>query len=203
MKKLAILSLFALAAAPVFRAETVGTLNPPAPPPVAAKVLDLLDELRNAQAHKGDPGANVTFKLTDSEANDYLRYALKTTRARGVESVTIKFFPKDYISTFTKVDFDAVERRKPGTIPAVLRPFLKGKKTILIDVRLKADNASMTFSVEKAAYDAMALPAFFVEKMIQILAARQPEKYDTAHPMTIPFGVVKVWTGQKFIEGHN
>jgi hypothetical protein len=203
MKKLVLLSLFALAAAPVFRAETLGASNTPAPPSVAAKVLDLFDQLRNAQEHKGDPGTNVAFKLTDSEVNDYMRYALKTTPRPGVESVTIKFFPKDYISTFTKVDFDAVERWKPGTIPTVLRPFLKGKKTILIDVRLKADNSSMTFSVEKARYDDMVLPAFFVEKMIQILAARQPEKYDTAHPMTIPFGVVKVWTGDKFIQGHN
>ena len=35
-------------------------------------------------------------------------------------------------------------------------------------------------SVEKARYDDMALPAFFVERMIQIVAARQPEKYDTS-----------------------
>jgi hypothetical protein len=203
MKKLAIFSLLLLAAAPVFRAGTVAPPATPAPPPVAAKVLDLFDRLRNAQEHKGDPDTNVSFKLTDAEVSDYMRYALKTTPRPGLDSVTIKFFPKDYVSTFTKVDFDAIERWKPGTIPTVLKPFLKGKKTILIDIRLKAENSAMTFTVEKARYDDMALPAFFVEKMIQIVAARQPEKYDTAHPMTLPFGLVTVSTGEKFVHGHN
>jgi hypothetical protein len=203
MKILAIFSLLLLAAAPVFPAGTVATSTTPAPPPVAAKVLDLFDQLRHAQEHKGDPDTNVSFKPTDAEVSDYMRYALKTTPRPGLESVTIKFFPKDYVSTFTKVDFDAVEHWKPGTIPTVLKPFLKGKKTILIDIRLKAENSAMTFTVEKARYDDMALPAFFVVKMIQILAARQPEKYDTAHPLTLPFGLVRISTGEKFVQGHN
>ncbi len=202
MKKLAALSVLILAAAPVFRA---GTVNPatPAPPPVAAKFLDLFDRLRNAAEHKGDADSHVAFKFTESETNDYLRYTLKTTPRPGLESVTVKFFPKDYVSTFTKVDFDAVERWKPGTIPTVLKPFLKGRKTILIDFRVHAENSNVTFTVEKARYEDMALPAYFVEKMIHLVAARQPEKYDTSKPVPLPFGLVTVSTGDKFIHGHN
>jgi len=203
MKHLAFTSLLLFIAAPAFSAETIAGSTAPAPPPAAAKMLDLFDRLHNAQEHKGDADSNVSFKLTDADVNDYMRYALKATPRPGIELVNVKFFPKQYISTFTKIDFDAVERWKPGTIPVVLRPFLKGHKTILIDFRVKAENSLLTFTVEKARYDDMALPPYFVEKVIQMVAARQPEKYDTAHPVPLPFGLVAITTGEKFVQGHN
>jgi hypothetical protein len=167
---------------------------------VVTKFLDLFDRLRAAQEGEHQ---SVSFQLSETEINDYLRYSLKTTPRPGIDSVVVKFFAKDYISTYTRVDFDAVEKWRPGTIPGVLRPILKGKKAIWIDFRLKADNSLLSFTVEKARYDEMALPAFFVEKMIQIVAARQPEKYDTSKPMPIPFGLKKVWTGEHVIQGNN
>ena len=111
-----------------------------APPPVAAKFLDLFDHLRTAQ-EKASAGKFqlVVFQLSESEINEYMVYSLKTTPRPGVESITVKFFGNDYISTFTRVDFDAMESWHPGTIPTVLRPVLKGKKSIWIDYRIHAD----------------------------------------------------------------
>jgi hypothetical protein len=178
------------------------TSNTPLPP-AATKMLDLFDRLRDVQSDdfEGDP--HVAFKLTETDVNDYMRYALKTTPRPGVESVTVKFFPKDYISTYTRIDFDAVEKWHPGTIPAVLRPFLKGKKSVWIDCRIHATDSRLTFTVEKARYDEMPLPTFFVEKMIQLVAARQPEKYDTSKPVPLPFGLVALSTSEHLVQGHN
>lgn len=117
--------------------------------------------------------------------------------------MTVKFFPKDYISTFTRVDFDAVEQWRPGTIPSVLRPFLKGKKSIWIDCRIVTANSKFVFTVEKARYDDLPLPAFFVEKIIQLVAARQPEKYDTSNPIPLPFGLHTIFTADHIIQGNN
>ena len=202
MKSLVTASLLLLAAAPAFSGSTVSSGNPT--PPVVSKFLDLFDRLRNAQEKNGKgEHQKVSFQLTEAEVNEYLRYSLKTTPRPGVDSITVKFFPKDYISTFTLVDFDAVEKWRPGTIPRVLRPFLKGKKSVWIDCRIHADNSQMTFSVEKARYDDMALPAFLVEKMIQIVAARQPEKYDTSKPVPLPFGLRKITISEHLIQGTN
>src|SRR5579863_7601945 len=121
-------------------------------------------------------------------------YSLKTTPRPGLSSVSVKLFGNDYISTFIKVDFDALEKWHPGTIPSLFRPILKGKKSIWIDFRLHAENSQLTFNVEKAHYEDVPLPAMLVEKVIQVVAARQPEKYDTTKPMPIPFGLRKVWT---------
>jgi hypothetical protein len=132
-----------------------------------------------------------------------MQYSLKTTPRPGVESVNVKFFPKNYVSTFTVVDFDAVERWKPGTIPKLLRPMLSGKKSVWVDYRFQANDGKGTFSVEKAYYGDVRLPGFVVEKTIEILAARQPEHYDTTKPLPLPFGLRHVWTAEHTVAGQN
>jgi hypothetical protein len=185
-------------------AAPASVINLASAPPVLAKFLSLFDQLRAAEAHKAKGTAeHVVFQLTDAEINDYMRYSLRATPRPGLQSVTVKILPQNYVSTFTIVDFDAVERWKPGTIPALLRPVLNGRKSIWIDYSFQADRSQISFSVEKAYYQSIRLPAFFVDKMIQIVAARQPEKYDTSKPLPIPFGLRRLWTNDHVIHGQN
>jgi hypothetical protein len=175
-----------------------------APPAVATRFLGLFDQLRAAEAQKVRGGnQHVSFRISESEISEYLRYSLHATPRPGLQSVTVKIFPANYISTFTVVDFDVVERWHPGTIPALLRPVLSGKKSIWVDYRIQAHDFNLTLSVEKAYYQDIRLPAFFVDKMIQIVAARQPEKYDTSKPVPIPFGLRQLWTTDHMIQGQN
>jgi len=183
---------------PVSSAEASGT------PPVVSKFLSLFEELRAAQIAK-EHGTNrhVAFEISDTEINQYFAYSLHATPRPGVDSFTAKIFPSNYISTFTVVDFDAVERWHPGTIPTLLRPVLSGKKSIWIDYRIQANNYKMTFSVEKSYYQDVRLPAFVVDKIIAAVAARQPEKYDTSKPIPIPFGLKDISTTDHVIHGAN
>ena len=182
----------------------VAARSAPAPPPVVTKFLSTFDELRAAQAENAKGGhKRVSFQFSDAEINEYMRYSLQATPRPGLRSVTVKIFPQNYISTFTVVDFDAVERWHPGTIPTLLKPVLNGQKSIWVDYRINAQDSKMTFSVEKAYYQNVRLPAFFVEKMIQIVAARQPEHYDTSKPVPIPFGLRQVWTADHVMQGQN
>src|ERR1700722_13547286 len=136
------------------------TVSADGPPPVAVKFLTLFEQLRTAQAQNTHGGhEHVAFQLADSEINEYMRYALRVTPRPGLESVTVKAFPQNYISTYTVVDFDAVEKWHPGTIPTLLRPVLSGKKSIWVDYRIQAQDYKVSFSVEKAYYQSIRLPA--------------------------------------------
>lgn len=175
------------------------------PPPVALKVFGLFDRLNAAKREKaaGKTPVHVNFGLTEQEINDYLGYRLGAAPRPGVDTVTLKVFPHNYVSTYTVVDFDAVEKWKPGTVPMLLKPVLNGKRAIWIDCRFHAADGKATFSVEKAYFGSIRLPAFFVQKMIEIVAARQPEKYDTSKPVPLPFGLRRVWTAGHAISGEN
>jgi len=172
-------------------------------PPVAQKFLAMFQDLREARAQRASRPRYVSFALSDGEINEYMRYALRTVPRPGVDSAIIKIFPQNYVSTFTIVDFDAIERWKPGTIPVLLRPILRGKQSIWVDYRFAAANSKISFSVEKAYYDKLRLPAIFVEKVIQIVAARQPEHYDTSKPLLMPFGLRQAWTENHIVKGNN
>ena len=188
----------------VFQILAETTVSKAPAPPIATKFFSLFDQLRNAEALNAHGGPQpVSFRLSDSEINEYMQYSLRATPRPGLESVTVKIFPANYISTFTVVDFDAVERWHSGTIPALLRPALNGKKSIWVDYRISAQDSKIGFSVEKAYFQNTRLPAFFVEKMIQSVAARQPEKYDTSKPLPIPFGLRQMWTSDHLIQGQN
>ena len=203
MRRLAIAFTVIVTAALVCQSVAAATEDN-APPAVATRFLRLFDQLRAAEAQKARGGMqHVSFRLSDSEITEYLRWSLHATPRPGLQSVTVKIFPANYISTFTVVDFDAVERWHPGTIPALLRPVLNGKKSIWVDYRMQARDFKISFSVEKAYYQDLRLPAFFVDKMIQIVAARQPEKYDTSKPVAIPFGLRQLWTSDHVIQGRN
>jgi hypothetical protein len=162
-------------------------------PAAVSKMLGLFERLRS-----GEP---VSVHLADAEINEYLQYSLRVKPRPGLQSCSVKFFPKNYISTFTVVDFDAVERWKPGTIPTVLRPALNGRKSIWVDCRFGGANGMMVFSVEKAYFEGVRLPALLVEKVIAIVAARQPEKFDTSKPVPIPFGLRSLWTEGTAVRG--
>jgi hypothetical protein len=188
----------------VRQARTAPSTAEAAPPPVVVKFLGLFDQLRaaNAARARGEQQP-VTFRLFDSEINEYMQYSLKAVPRPGLESVTVKLFPNNYISTFTVVDFDAVERWHPGTVPAILRPLLNGKKSIWVDYRIQAQDSKLSFSVEKAYYQSIRIPAFLVGEVIHIVAARQPEKYDTSKPVPIPFGLRQLWTSDHLLQGQS
>jgi hypothetical protein len=162
-------------------------------PPVVQKMYGLFDQLRA-------PGP-ASFRLADGEINDYLKQSVTLTPRPGLHSLSMKVFPNNYLSTFTVVDFDEVEKWKPGTIPMLMRPVLSGKKSIWVDARFRADNGTATFSIEKAYFQQIPLPAMLVQKVAAIVAARQPEHYDISKPVPLPFGLRKVWTDGNTLRG--
>lgn len=169
-----------------------------------ARMWALFEHLRSAQARNlHGSHEKVSFRLSEAEVNAYLAQSLKLQPRPGLESVTVKFFPANYTSTYTVINFDAVENWRPGTIPMLLRPVLTGNKAVWIDLRFNAESGLATFSIEKAYFQGIRLPALLVQKVIEILAARQPEHYDTAKPVPLPFGLRKLWTGPQVLSGEN
>jgi hypothetical protein len=103
----------------------------------------------------------------------------------------------------TVIDFDLIERARPGTVPVIFRPLLNGRKSIWIDFRFQIVNERVTFSVEKAYYENNKLPSFLVRRIIRAMAALQPEHYDTESPILLPFGLHWVKASERQIAGGN
>ena len=177
-------------------AESIAVLPPvaPIPTPAALKVLDIFARLQAA------PRQPVNFRLSDDEINQYLVYALQKLPRPGIDSVAMKFFPHNYLSTLTVIDFDAIERWSPGLVPGFLD--LNGKKALWIDLRFTVDKQTMSYVVEKAFYQDKPIPRFLAEKIIQLVGARQPEHMG-GQEMPVPFGLTAIRTGEHYVEAQN
>jgi hypothetical protein len=173
--------------------------------PAVTKVLNLFNSLNQAQALKasGKPAPKVGFTLTESEVNEYLRHARVVNPRPGLDNMRVQFYPSNYVATLVTIDFDAVEKFRPGTVPSLLRPILSGKRDVQVDVRLQPANGATTFSVEKASFESVRIPAFVVEQMIAAVGSRQPEKYDTTKPVPLPFGLRTISTDRGKVSGAN
>lgn len=172
--------------------------------PAVTKVLTLFNDLNTAKNEKAAGRAKkVSFTLTDGELNQYLRHALTVNPRPGLDAMRVQFYPSNYLATLVTVDFDAVERFRPGTVPMLLRPILNGKRAIQVDVRLQPQTGVTTFSVEKASFESVRIPAFVVEQMIAVVAARQAEKLDTTKPIQLPFGLQTIHTDLGKVSGAN
>jgi hypothetical protein len=182
---------------------------PLVPPAVAGgpveRMLGFFDSLRQAgreqAAHRAVP--HVEARFADGEVNEYLAYSLKTAPRPGVKSIHIECADGNYIATTVVADLDALERWKPGTIPFALRWALSGIKTLRVDLRFRQPTDRLVgLSVEKAYYQDLRIPALVVQEMMRILAARQPEHYDTNHLM-LPMGLRRMWTTGHTISAMN
>jgi hypothetical protein len=159
-------------------------------------MLDLFDRLRQAEAaqtaHR--PVPRVESRFSDGEINEYVAYALKTTPRPGVKSIHVEFADGNFIAATVVADLDALERWKPGTIPGALRWMSSGTKTLRVDLRFRQNaDKFVGLSVEKAYYQGVRIPALVAEEMMRIVAARQPEHYDTNH-LLLPLGLRRLWT---------
>lgn len=170
-----------------------------------AKMLEFFGQLRSAEAaaaaHR--PVPRVGARFSDDEVNEYMTYALTTTPRPGVKSIHVEFADANCITTTVMVDLDALERWKPGTVPAPLRLVLNGTKSLRVDLQFRQTTDRLIgLSVEKAYYQDVRIPALVVEEMMKILAARQPEHYDINHLM-LPMGLRRMWTNGHTISAMN
>ncbi len=167
----------------------------------ANRIVQLIEQLQQSQATT--PGTPVKFDLTEAEINDYIIHALRRTPRPGLAGAQVRFFPGNYMATLTTVDFTAVEQWKPGTIPAVLRPVLSGQRKVQVDFRFAPADGLVRFRVEKAEFEGIAIPSIVVNEVIRVVAARQPEHYDTTKPVPLPFGLKTFWTTAGHVLGQN
>jgi len=180
------------------KAGEVARSQPPVPPrPEVVKVLNLFQQLRTV------PASKVAFRLSENEINTYLEYALRTNPRPGLDSLRVRLFPGNYLSCAAGLDLDALNRQGGSKLLGPLYLFQSGEKQIRLDLRFVVNNARLTFTVEKAYYQNVRLPAAFIRQIIRLAAAQQPEHLDTNAPIPLPFQLRQLRTGKGILEGEN
>jgi hypothetical protein len=149
-------------------------------------------------------GQKLGFEIPEKALNDYIAYALTVRPRPGITAMTVSLLPNNQVSSDVEVDFDAVQKWDPTIFPELLRGLLAGRRTVHADVTFESKNGTYTFQLKDAkGADGKAMMTKMMSGVIQALGSRQPESYDTAKPIPLPFGLKRVWTGKQLLCGEN
>ena len=166
------------------------------------QIQDLLASLARFDQNGRDPSQKLGFEIPERAVNEYLAYILRTRPRPGISAITVTLLPKNEISGVVEIDFHAVTQWNPEMLPEPLRELLKGKRAIKVNARIQSTNGTYTFVIKDVhGPDGNLLPNKFVTDLLQSIGSRQPESYDTAKPMPLPFGLKRVWTEKQSVCG--
>jgi hypothetical protein len=170
--------------------------------PGVAMIQDLLAALGKYDQDGRPEKQKLGFDIPEAALNEYLAYTLRTRPRPGITALKVVLLPNNQVTSDLEIDFDAVQKWNPDIFPEVLRPLLTGKRTIHTDVKFEVKNGTLSFSLKDAqGPDGKAIVNKVMSAVLQALGSRQPESYDTAKPIPLPFGLKKIWTEKQMICG--
>jgi hypothetical protein len=143
----------------------------------------------------------VTFKISESEINEYLAYSLRVTPRPGIRKLSVRLNPDNAFSVRTVMDFTAIQKWHPWILPDALKAIASSEPVVEMEVKFQAQESYGTFKLKSVGGLAGALLADAAVWVIQAIGLHQPEYYDTMRPIPLPFGLRRIWTGQGSVSG--
>jgi hypothetical protein len=166
------------------------------------QIQDLLASLAKFDQNGRDPSQKLGFEIPERAVNEYLAYVLRTKPRPGISAVTVTLLPNNEVSGVVEIDFNTVNLWNPELLPEALRPLLSGKQTIKVNAHIESRNGTFTVTFKDVhGPDGKLLSNKPMTDLLQTIGSRQPESYDTAKPLPLPFGLKRIWTGKQSVCG--
>jgi hypothetical protein len=168
----------------------------------AMQIADLLASLARFDRDGRIAEQKIGFEIPERAVNEYLAYSLRNRPRPGIGSITVKLLPKNDISAAIEIDFSSVTQWVPKILPEPLRPLFTGKRQVQVNGHFETTNGSFTFALKDVqGPDGKPLANKIMTDLLQSLGSHQPESYDAARPISLPFGLKRVWTVKQAILG--
>jgi hypothetical protein len=168
----------------------------------AMQIVDLLASLAKFDPDAKLPARKIGFEIPERAVNEYLAYSLRNRPRPGISAITVTLLPKNDISATIEIDFNSIKQWVPELLPEPLRPLLTGKQALQLNAHFEARNGSFTLTLKDVrGPDGKPLANKVMTDLLQSLGSHQPESYDAARPITLPFGLKRVWTEKQAVFG--
>src|ERR1017187_7233754 len=168
----------------------------------AMQIADLLASLTRFDRDGRVPAQKLGFEVPERAVNEYLAYSLRNRPRPGISAITVTLLPKNDVSATIEIDFNSVKQWAPDILPEPLRPLLSGKRTLQVNAHFESKNGTFTFTLKDVhGPDGKPLANKIMTDLLQSLGSHQPESYDAARPISLPFGLKRLWTEKQVVLG--
>jgi len=166
------------------------------------QVADLLASLVRFDQDGRVAAQKIGFEIPERAVNEYLAYSLRSRPRPGISAITVTLLPKNDVTATIEIDFSSVTQWNPEILPEPLRPLLSGRKSVQVNGHFESRDGTFTLSLKDVhGPDGQALGNQAMTALLQSIGAHQPESFDAAKPIPLPFGLKRVWTGKQSILG--
>jgi len=166
------------------------------------QVVDMLATLSRFDQDGRAAGQKIGFQFPERAVNEYLAFALRSRPRPGISAITVKLLTRNDISATVDVDFSSVSQWNAELLPEALRSVLTGTRRLEVNGHFESSNGTIQFTLKDAhGPDGKALAAKIMNDLMQAIGSRQPEAYDAAKPLPLPFGLKRVWTDKQSLCG--
>jgi hypothetical protein len=168
----------------------------------AMQIVDLLASLARFDRDGRVAAQKIGFEIPERAVNEYLAYSLRNRPRPGIGAITVTLLPKNDISAVIAMDFNSIQQWDPEILPEPLRGLLSGKRDIQVNAHFETTNGSFTFVLKDVhGPDGKLLSNKTMTNLLRSIGSRQPESYDAAKPIPLPFGLKRVWTEKQSVCG--
>jgi hypothetical protein len=156
-----------------------------------AAVKQVNEAIRALQA-PGRPRLNACYPA--ALANSYAWEALAANPESGVTKALVRFYPGNYVTFYAEVDVRRAARFRPLWSRHIPRPFLRGRKTVQVDIRFRAEGGMARAKVEKALLDGLRVPAALLQLGLRFAARYKEGRLNFFQGAAMPYDVRRVFT---------
>jgi len=157
-------------------------------------IADLLQRHEGKQLTR-DPRllAEKSWSLYQPELNAYLNHSIRSKKRFGVKSVQVALRERDYVVATVVVDFNQVKIQDDSLFFKTAKSMFSGEQSMTVEGYVRTNSAGKgSFVLEKAYFGSLRIPAFLVNKVIQMVGQRQAPPIDPAQPTALPYGIQKI-----------
>jgi len=156
----------------------------------SAPVERMLSTLSSYDRSGNPPGQRVAFEFPEAMVNAYLAMSLAQQPRPGIERADLKLLPGNRITVQAQLNFDAMADR----LSKKTAESLKGVQPVTIELHFSVQEGKVRIEWDRFAVGDKALAAPVSAEVVRVLGAMQPEKFNTASPIPLPYGLKRLST---------
>lgn len=157
----------------------------------AARVNAIFQSLKDDAPTEKALRKNSTIRITEDELNAYLEEEYRNKPHSGMKSASVQLFDSNRVAADSVINIDDVKTENSLALK-MLTLLFSGNQRLHAEARLIFRDNTVTYELERAQLNNVALPNSLVEKLIEILARKQSPKIDVTRPIPLSSSIKHV-----------
>ncbi len=145
------------------------------------------------------PGKTEKWQLAEADVNEFMAVAISSKKRLGLTKLVLDFDASGTLRSTAVINMDDI--KLDSVAVRAFTTLLSGVHTLQAQGRLVVTkNSRAVFQIDKASFDGMWVPSWFVSSLVGVVGTRQAPGIDITEEFPLPYGISSVRIGAEKVE---